>query len=478
MSDQAEGLVAASNRGPVSWSRTGDGELEPSRGFGGLVTALGGALQREPGTWISMAMDEADQEVADQHDEAFEVEADGSTYRLRLLDAGDRFEPYYNEVSNRLLWFTVHGLWNPAYTPVGDAWSGPWYDGYRPVNEQVAEAVIKEAGDGGREIYLQDYHLCLTPRQVREALPEARVLHYLHTPWAEPDDLRRLPDAMVDELLRGLLGAHVVAFSAPAWASAFRRCAEALLDVRVENETVHLDEHATLVTDFTLGVDEEDLSSSAASEEAQAAGRDLDDELDDRRLMLRVDRTDLSKNILRGLRAYELLLERHSEHQGRVWHYAHLNPSRQGVEEYQRYLEACTDTAERIKERFGEESLTVFVGDDYPRAVAALQRFDVLLANPVRDGTNLVAKEGPMLNTRDGALVLSHQAGAATQLSDAALMVNPYDVEQQAEALHTALEMEPEERKRRAGQLREAARVGAPDEWFAEQREALRSTAT
>ncbi len=475
MSGQRNGLVVASNRGPVSWSRADTGELEPSRGFGGLVTALGGALQQELGTWVSVAMDEADQAVASEHDGPFEVEAGGSTFRLRLLDAGDRFEPYYNEVSNRLLWFTLHGLWNPAYTPAGDAWSGLWYGGYGPVNDQVADAVVEAAEAGADELYLQDYHLCLAPRRVRETLTRARVLHYLHTPWAEPEDLRRLPEPIIDELLRGLLGAHVVAFSAPAWAAAFRRCAERLLDARIDGETVQLDDHSTLVTDFTLGVDEADLSSSAVSDAAQAAGRDLDAELADRRLLVRVDRTDLSKNILRGLRAYELLLERHPEHRGRIWHYAHLNPSRQGVEEYERYLEACMETAERIRERFGETSLTVFVGDDYPRAIAALQRFDVLFANPVRDGTNLVAKEGPALNTRDGALVLSHQAGAATQLRDAALMVNPYDVEQQVEALHTALRMEPAERKRRAERLREAAHVGAPDEWFNEQRQTLRA---
>ncbi|MDQ3530674.1 MAG: trehalose-6-phosphate synthase, partial [Actinomycetota bacterium] len=299
------------------------------------------------------------------------------------------------------------------------------------------------------------------------------LLHYIHTPWVQPAYLRRLPDPIGDHVLRGLLAADVVAFSSPAWCEAFRRCAAEFLGAAVEDTDVVLDGRRTHVADFVLGVDADDLASSAASEEVATAADDLDAELDGRKLILRVDRSDLSKNILRGLLAYELLLERHPEHRGAVWHYAHLNPSRQDVTEYRDYLQACQQAGERIQERFGEPALTVYVGDDYPRAVAALQRSDVLLANPVTDGTNLVAKEGPALNDRDGVLILSPSAGAADVMASGALLVNPYDVEAQAEALHQALTMDDEERAARARLLDEAARRGGPLEWFAAQREAL-----
>jgi trehalose 6-phosphate synthase len=467
------GLVVASNRGPVSWTRE-DGQLVPRRGFGGLVTALGGALQSEEGEWVSVALGDEGAEIAAQHGgEPFEVETSGSRFTLRLLDVGARYDDYYNEVSNRLLWFTVHNLWGAPYEPSGLGWSGQWDGGYLPVNDAVGDAVIAAAGDG-KEIFLQDYHLCAAPGRVRAALPDAEILHYIHTPWVGPNDFRRLPDRVVEGVIGGLLAADVVAFSSPAWCAAFRRCAVDLLGATPDGDAVVRDGHRTVVADFVLGVDADDLASSSASDAARTAGEELDEEIDGRRLLLRVDRSDLSKNILRGLLAYELLLEQHPEHRDRVWHYAHINPSRQGVPEYRRYLEACEEAVSRIQDRFGAHNVTMRVTDDYPRAIASLQRYDVLLANPVVDGTNLVAKEGPVLNRRDGALVLSRHAGAATVLADSAVLVNPYDVESTAAALHRALTMDGDERAARAAGLRAASMEGSPEEWFAAQRDVLR----
>jgi trehalose 6-phosphate synthase len=475
MAEEIDQLVVASNRGPVSWQRTPEGTLEARRGFGGLVTALGGALQEEPGTWVAVALAEESREMAARHEgKPFTVEVDTSEFRLRLLDAGDRYEAYYNEVANRLLWFTLHGIWAEPFEPEGIGWREPWEQAYRPVNAQVASGVI-EAASAGAEIYLQDYHLMLAPLAVRRKLPRAPILHYIHTPWPGPAYLSRLPDPMSHEILRSLLAADVVALSSPVWCGAFRRCAVELLGAATDGDAIILDGHRTVVADFVLGVDQEDLAASAQAPATLEAAERLEDELAGRKLLLRVDRTDLSKNILRGLLAFELLLERHPEHRGNVWHYAHLNPSRQSVPEYQGYLAACLAAADRIKERLGDESLRVFVGDDYPMAVAALQRFDVLLTNPVTDGTNLVAKEGAVLNQKDGALVLSRTAGAADVLADGALLVNPYDVESLTETLHRALGMPKSERESRAASLRAAAAVGSPHEWFNAQRQLLRA---
>ena len=476
MRAEEAGLVVASNRGPVSWRHVGD-ELQPTRGAGGLVVALGGALQAEPGTWVSVALDDFDRAVAAEHDgEAFRVDTpDGSAFRLRVLDVGEQFDAYYNEVANRLLWFTVHELWGAPYEPSGVGWRGDWYYGYEPANEAVARAVAEEA-DGGKEIYLQDYHLCTAGRTIRQLQPDARLLHYIHTPWVGPGHWRMLPTLIAEEVMRGLLAADVVAFSSPTWCGAFRRCAEELLGATVSGENVFFEGRRTVVADFTLGVDEAGLQAVARSDAAGAAVEALEDQLAGRRLIVRADRTDLSKNILRGLQAYELLLERHPEHVGQVWHLALLNPSRQGVPEYRAYFEACQQAADRIRGRFGEEALEIVTDSDYTRVVAALSRYDVLLTNPVLDGTNLVAKEGPILNDNDGVLVLSRNAGATTVLGEAALLVNPYDVEEQADALDRALTMGLEERASRAERLRAASRLGAPNEWFTAQRHLLRAT--
>jgi trehalose 6-phosphate synthase len=467
-------LVVASNRGPVSWERDGD-DLVAARGAGGLVSALGDAMAGGDNTWISLALDDVDREVAEAHKgEAFAADTDRGTYRLRLLDVGDRLDPHYNVVSNRLLWFTLHELWGAPYEPSGTDWSDAWYHGYTAVNEAVAEAVADTAADDS-EIHLQDYHLFTAGPSIRSRLPEAGMLHYVHTPWVGPEYLRMLPDTISHGILTGLLASDVVAFSSPQWSEAFRRCVVDLCGAEVNGDRVTLEDKTTTVADFVLGVDADALEAAADRDEVAAAEEELEAQADGRRLLLRADRTDLSKNILRGLRAFEQLLERHPEHRDRVWHVALLNPSRQDVPEYVQYLEACQQAADRIEERFGEHVLEFAVGSDYPRVLAAFRRYDVMLTNPVIDGTNLVAKEGAVLNRANGAIVLSRAAGAATVMGEDALLVNPYDVESQVEALQQALTMSADERAGRAERLREASLRGSPQDWFAAQRARLLS---
>ena len=470
-------LTVASNRGPVSWERQ-DGELVATRGAGGLVTALGEAMEGGDDTWVSIALDEDDREVAAAHGNGpFECDTDRGTYRLRMLDVQERLEPHYNVVSNRLLWFTVHQLWGAPYEPTGTDWREAWFHGYASVNQSVAEAVVEEAGDNP-EIHLQDYHLMAAGPSIRSALPDVPMLHYVHTPWVGPEYLRMLPDPVVNTVLRGLLANDVVGFSSPDWSEAFRRCAVDILGAQLHGETVVLDDSPTVVADFVLGVDQESLDAQSESDEVHAWGEDIDGKLDGRRLLLRADRTDLSKNILRGLVAYELFLERHPEHRDRVWHLALVKPSRQGVPEYQQYLEACHEVVDRIRERFGEQVVEFYTGGEYPYVLAAMRRYDVLLTNPVIDGTNLVAKEGATVNRNNGAIVLSRTAGASDVMGEAAIMVNPYDVDQQAEALDTALTMDVNERRSRGRDLREAAGRGRPSEWLAAQRHRLAAAVT
>lgn len=476
----SDGLVVASNRGPVRWHVTDDGRREARKGAGGLVTALAGALAEEPGQWVSVALDEHDRDVAAQHQgKSFSVTLAGAATDVRLVDVGDRFPGYYDEVSNRWLWFTLHDLWGAPYEPAGVGWPEPWYDAYLPVNHRMGEAVAEAVGDvgDGAEVMLQDYHLCAAGRTVRDARPGAALLHYIHTPWPTPRMMGRLPDPVVTGVLDGLLANDVVAFSSPEWAERFRETARAYAGAARDGDALVVGGRRVVVADFVLGVDADSLARRADADDVRAAGAALEEQRGDRAMLVRADRTDLSKNILRGLLAYERLLEARPEWRERVWHYANLNASRQGVPEYRAYLQACREVAERIVERFGPATLTFSVGDDYPGVLAALQRYDVLLTNPVIDGTNLVAKEGPTLNERDGALVLSRNAGACDVLGEAAVTVNPYDVEATAEALHTALSMERGERAERAERLRRGARVGAPSEWLAAQRAVLRQAA-
>jgi trehalose 6-phosphate synthase len=472
-------LVVASNRGPVTWGRAEDGSWTPSRGAGGLIVALAGALQQRPGTWVSVALDEGDVEVAAAHGgRSFQADTGQGRFTLRLVDAGERFPRYYDEVANRLLWFTLHQLWAEPYLPRGIGWSEA-FDDYLAVNELVAAAVVDEAradGDargGGTEVHLQDYHLLTAAPTIRRALPDARILLYLHTPWVHPTYLRRLPDPMIAAILEGISACDLVGTSAPEWAQALRDCMVDMGEGVADFDRIRTPGGSTLVRDFVLGIDREGLDAVARSADAVAERAALREQVGGRRLIVRADRTDLSKNILRGLHALDLLLTRQPALADEVHVRMLLNPSRQGVPEYREYLDRCLAETERIRGAWGEAVVAVDTENCFPRVVAALQSYDVLLTNPVIDGTNLVAKEGPALNEVDGVLVLSRTAGAATRMGGDALLVNPYDVEQTAEALAAALAMPADERRRRATGLREAAGEGAPADWLAAQERAL-----
>ncbi|MGI9016645.1 MAG: alpha,alpha-trehalose-phosphate synthase (UDP-forming) [Euzebya sp.] len=403
---------------------------------------------------------------------SFPADTGQGNFTLRLVDAADHYPRYYNEVANRLLWFTLHQLWAEPYQPTGLDWA-PAFADYQAVNTAVAHAVIDEARGQDVEIHLQDYHLLTAAPVIRQALPKARILLYIHTPWVHPTYLRRLPDPMIQAIMQGLGACDLIGISAPEWAHNLRACMIELGEGIADFDRVRTAGGSTLVRDFVLGIDRVGLGKVAASPEAVAERRELRQQIGQRRLIVRADRTDLSKNILRGLHAFRQMLRAHEGLADTVHFRMLLNPSRQGVAEYRDYLQRCLDLTQEIRDEWGEEVLLADTSENFPRVVAALQSYDVLLTNPVIDGTNLVAKEGPALNDNDGVLVLSRNAGAATVMRDA-LLVNPFDVDQQAQALHRALTMPVAERSRRALSLAAAAAQGSPADWLAAQRSALR----
>ncbi len=289
---------------------------------------------------------------------------------------------------------------------------------------------------------MQDYHLALTPRQLRERRPDLRIGHFSHTPWAPPEYFCLLPDAVAREVLLGLLGADAVGFHSARWADAFGRCCEAVLGATWESGHVRYRDRTTRVSVHPLGVDAEELRAFAASPEVQGRLPLLREIVGDRQLVLRIDRTELSKNIVRGLEAYRELLRTRPEWHERVVHLAFAYPSRHDLPDYRAYTGVVQRVAREVNEEFarpGWVPVHLEVRDDYPRSVAAYSLADVLLVNPLRDGMNLVAKEGPVLSERGVSLVLSRQAGAADELGADAHLVNPYDVGETARALHEAL---------------------------------------
>jgi trehalose 6-phosphate synthase len=459
-------LIVVSNRGPVSFRRDERGNRAASRGRGGLVTALSSLLQYHDVTWIASAITEEDRALAGETID--EVAPDGSPYRLHLVAHDEQaYDWYYNVVANPMLWFLQHSLWDLPYTPKLDrAFHAAWDEGYAAVNAGFAAAVVSELGRvPDAAVFFHDYHLYLAPRMVREQWPAAMLMHFVHIPWPQPDYWRVCPKAMRSAIHEGLAANDVIGFQADRWRRNFLYSTRELLGEDVAPNTVTA----------PISVDPAEFDKLAGSEAVLAAEREILGRRPEK-LVLRVDRTDPSKNIVRGFRAFELYLDAHPEMYRRVGMLALLDPSRQEIPEYAEYLGAIQREARRVNDRFqgnGWTPIDLQIEDDFPKSVAAYKQFDVLLVNAIFDGMNLVAKEAPLVNERDGVVVLSENAGAHAELGEWALSVNPFDVEGQAEAIHAALQMDAGERRRRIEAIRAHVREHDVSTWIDTQLAAL-----
>lgn len=457
------------------------------RGAGGLVTAMAALAQATRAIWVAAARDASDRHLAERADETGHVnlEADGQNYSVAFISPSpEAYELYYNEVSNPLLWFIHHYLWDLGHEPIitRDT-ERAWKDGYVVVNEMFARRVIEEARAASRPpmVLIQDYQLYLVPDLVRKELPHAAIMHFIHVPWSNPAYWRILPRHMRNAILLGLLGNDIIGFHTRHDVRNFLVTCEELLHLGVDfgDGVVFHQGRRVRVRAYPLGIDVNEfiaLGNSpevAAEEQAILAWRP---EI----LILRVDRTDLSKNIVRGFLAFERMLERHPELATRVQFWAYLQETRQTIDDYRSYLGNVLSTAARINRRFMQKGwmpVKVEVESNMNKAAAAYRQYDTLLVNPIYDGMNLVAKEGPLINQREGVLVLSENAGAHEELGEFALTVNPFDVDQTADALHRAITMDAGERSRRATRLKEAVTTGDVSRWISRQLSDLASFA-
>jgi trehalose 6-phosphate synthase len=464
-------LVVASNRGPVAFTRDDDGALRGERGTGGLVTALAGVLFESDATWLAAPMTDVDREVAESG-KTMEVDPAGAA---AFVDVDPRrYDGYYNGIANRVLWLLHHYLFDLAYLPAWDDETRLLWDDYREVNRAFAQRLVGEEGRGP-VFLIQDYQLAMVPRYLREMAPQARITHFTHTPFAGPTYLRLLPAAMREELLRGMLGADVLGFQAERWAENFLLCVrESLDDVRVDmrRRRIEVEGRTVLVRSYPIALDPGPLRRMAATPEVKALRKELGTWRGDAKLLLRVDRLELSKNIVRGYQAFDTFLTRNPEWHGRVRFLSLLPRSRTEIPEYQAYAERCLEAAAELNQRHGGQGWTpleIRTEEDYPGAVAAYGLYDALVVNPIFDGMNLVAMEGPLVNRRHGALVLSANAGAYGRLGRHAIGVNPFDVAETADAIRLALEMPEDERIRRARGLVRAVLTSNPARWLTSQ---------
>lgn len=468
-------IAFASNRGPISFVED-NGGFQTKRGAGGLAAALDPVARRlgDSAVWIAAATSDTDRKAVKEG--ATEGLTSDLGYRVHLLDIDpETYSRYYDEISNRMLWFANHCLWDEVEVEVFTNALEVW-DAYETVNARFATAVDKDV-ESSPLVLFQDYHLSTAPGYLRAQRDDATILHFTHSSFCRPESgLGRLPERISKRVIQGMLGADLVGLHVSRWCDNFVACCENI-DATVDRSrgTVSHDGMTSWIRSYPITIDADDLIERANAEAVHRVGRQLREWAGDGKLIARVDRSEPSKNIVRGFEAFGLLLDRRPDFASNVRFVACVYPSRQSMPEYRRYSERIEAAVDAVTERH-PGSIRLYTEDDFDRSLGALLAYDVLLVNPIMDGMNLVSKEGPTINQHEGVLVLSSGAGSFEELGDAAVEIaDPLDVEATSIALERALEMPDHERRERAGRLRASATKAKPEDWIEAQLADLRS---
>lgn len=478
----ASRLIIATNRGPVEYYLSQDKTLKHRRGAGGMVTALIDAGNRMDVTWVAMAMTEGDRNALktaqQQNGGLLSSPLRGQKMQLRYVAISkSAYRKHYEGISNQVLWFLQHYLFNPnedsaATRRIQDAWT----NGYCIANQAIADAVSTEIEreESRAVVMLHDYHLYLAPEMIRKNHPSVIMQQFIHIPWPDIRCWHFLPSNIAHSIYSGLVGNDIIGFQTERDARNFLEGARTLLEgavVDFEEGAIWWQGRRTQVRAYPISISvvgERRAVQSAAGKRAAAKIQPLLNE----KTIMRVDRIEPTKNILRGFQAYAQMLDEHPELLGKVTFLAFLVPSRQALPTYQRYNADVLKSIDEINLKFGTEQWTpihAFCDNDRTRALAAMQYYDVLLVNPIIDGMNLVAKEGPAVNQSNGVLVLSRTAGAFQQLGKASIPTSPTDVTETAQALYKALTLPDEERTAKARLARQIVERYDLNTWLSRQ---------
>jgi len=469
-------LILASNRGPLEYYFAEDGALRSRRGSGGVVTALSSLGRYVKLDWIASAMGRGDREVAQRVEgKCFKAPVGNDNLYLRLLVfSRSTYHKYYSVICNPLLWFLQHYMWNSPTTPnIDSVTHDAWKNGYVPVNQAFAKAIIEEVMNSELPplVILNDYHLYLAAAYIRQQLPNVVIQHFIHIPWPSPAYWQLLPNSMRQAIFRSLCATDIVGLQTIRDVRNFLLCCESSIDkaeVDYAKHTIKIEGRLVRVKVYPISIDVKGLRNLVSSSRLKEYEEKLRP-LWGKQTIVRVDRAEPSKNIIRGFRAFDNLLERYPEFRGKVRFVAFLVPTRSHLKLYQRYMQEITQLVETINSKYATEEwhpIDFLYENNYVQAIAGMRLYDVLLVNAVIDGMNLVAKEGPVVNNHDGVLILSETVGACEQLGQNALTVSPADIEGTTQAFYTALTMPLEERKKRAAALKKSIEAADITHWL------------
>ena len=450
---RGEDVIVVSNREPYIHQRRGD-RIEVQRPASGVVTALEPIMRACSGTWIAHGSGSADREVVDKHDRVAVPPEKPAYHICRVWLTAEEEAGYYYGFANEGLWPLCHiAHVRPTFR------SGDWAH-YVAVNRKFAKAVASEAKTKDPIVLVQDYHLALLPKMIHEELPDATVITFWHIPWPNPESFAICP--WRDEVLEGLLGSNILGFHTQFHCNNFVDTVDRFLEARVDRAafTVSFGGKRTAVRRYPISIawppDPEIVQTSVP--DCRSGTRQLNDLPLEHRLGVGVDRLDYTKGIMERFHAIERLLELKPEWVGRFTFIQIGAPTRSGIEEYEHHEAQVRAMATRINNRYtrrGPPPIVLKVEHHEPRAVYEYFRAaDVCFVSSLHDGMNLVAKE--FVAARDderGVLILSQFTGAARELPEA-LIVNPYDADQCAAALHLALTMSADEQRDRMRLMR------------------------
>ncbi len=449
-------LIVVSNREPYIHERTGQG-LQMIRPASGMVTALEPIVRAVGGTWVAHGSGSGDRLAVDAHDRVI-MPSYGSTYTLRRLWLTRQEEDgYYYGLSNDALWPLCHIVYQRPMFQKND------WEQYVAVNEKFCEVVLEEAIGGPAIIFIQDYQLGLLSRMLRNRRPDLILVQFWHIPWPNREAFRVFPWG--EELLDGLLGNDLLGFHIQYHCNNFMDTVDRGIEAKVDYEhfRVFRGGRPTHVRPFPISVDfsqiEKDSQSALVEERIAEFKTTLGSGIVDRKLFVGADRIDYTKGILERFQAFDAMIRHHPEMRGRVTFMQLAAPSRLHLDVYRDLNDRIEDLVDDINWRHQTDDWQPIcylkAHHDYYSVLAAYKMADVLLTTSLHDGMNLVAKEYIAARTdNSGLLILSQYTGAAREMPDA-LLVNPFDIEDMANAMYQSCTIPDQEIRLRMSRLRE-----------------------
>lgn len=468
-------IIVASNRGALNFEHK-NGKIVAKRGAGGLVTALTTAIEAYDNLWISTTMNDADRSVA-KNNTPYILPTKHGKLKLKFVAPGKNdYKAYYKIISNQLLWFCYHYLWKLSSLPsIGKEYLKAW-ESYEKVNKMFARAILEESARSSKKnmVFLQDYHLLTTAKYIREADPQLLVSHFSHTAWPQPDYLSILPREIVNSIFAGMLSCNLLGFQSEHYKNNFLLCCKSFTDNKIDWDKglVYAGGRTVKCISFPISIDCDSLYAQARSEKVLKLQKKLEDKFRGKKILLRIERSDPIKNTLRGIQAYDRLLEKYPELKEKVVYLCLLYSSRSDIREYRNYHKKVEKLIGKINEKYGEDKwMPVYYDcqDNYDRALASLKIYDVLVVNSIYDGMNLISKEGPLINENSGVLILSENTGSFSELGKFVLAVNPFDIEETAGKMYEGLAMSKKNKEKLQREIKKVIHKNTAKDWLQKQ---------